>query len=80
MEDPTEHSLVANMLEAARRICNNTVVKKEPIEVCHIKSLYELLVREQYSLTNYRTFVMIILGFTGFLRYEEIAGIRRSDI
>ena len=80
MEDPTEHSLVVNMVEAARRICSSTVRKKEPIEAVHIAKLYELLVTQNYSLTNFRTFVMIVLAFTGFLRYEEVAGIRRGDI
>ena len=78
--DPTEHHIVKNMLEAAHRLCKTVIRRKEPLTIEHIQSLNAALLVHPISLMNYRIAIIIILGFFGFLRYSEIANIRRCDI
>lgn len=80
LADPTDHLLVKNIFEAAHRLCKNDINKKEPLEVSHIALLYSYLVEKNSSLTNLRTAVIILVGFAGFLRFEEVINIRRSDV
>ena len=79
-QDPTNHHLVRSMLEAAHRICEKTVRKKEPITVEHIKSLHSVLLGDTMSLSSYRIFIIILLSYFGFLRYSEVTNIRRCDL
>ena len=80
LADPTDHSLVLQMLEVAKRLCTKPVNRKEPLTRHHIKSIYEKCGSEDMTLTNLRTFVMILLGFCGFLRYDELSQLRYRDI
>ena len=79
-EDVSEILIVRNMLEAAKRICNHKVKKKKPLKVEHLRKLYEKVVKNETNLTKLRTFNLCLLGFCGFLRYDELSNIRRYDI
>ena len=67
------------MLETAQRLCKTDTNKKEPIEGRHIFQLHDRLLLN-LSLTNLRTFVMTILSFAGFLRFDEVVSIKRCDV
>ena len=79
--DPTLHNLVISMFEAARRLCKRTVTKKKPITIQHLQHLRDTLIdRENLKLGNFRTMVICVLGFCGFLRWSEASSIKRCDI
>ena len=77
--DPTTNYMVRSMFEAAHRLCKIDTNKKEPIQIEQIEKLYENLVLHSTSLTDVRTMVICLLGYSVFLRYSEIANIRRHD-
>ena len=75
--------LLKNLLEAAKSLLNSWKNKKEPITVEQIKIIYEKTVqhrKQNKNLLNVRNFLMIILGFSGFLTFSELASLRRCDI
>ena len=78
--DPTEHSLVSQMVEVAKRLCTQPVCRKEPLTRQHIGAIYDKFGGEKMTLTDLRTFVMIILGFCGFLRFDELSNVRFRDV
>ena len=81
LPDPTKHAVVNNMHEASKRLCPSSNGKKQPITAAHIGLLYsELFEKSAMTLTTLSTFVMFVLEFCGFMRFSEIANIRRSDI
>lgn len=80
LDDPTTNFLVKSMFETAHRLCKVTVNKKSPVDIKHIHALYEALVHNSISLLDFRTMIVCLLGFCGFMRYSEIVAIRRYDI
>ena len=81
LSDPTLNEVVQEMLEVAKRHCKKAIKKKDPIKVDHIKSIFRLFTSAgTISLQDFRTFVMILLGFSGFLRYAELSNIRFGDV
>ena len=78
--DPTSNEVVQEMLEVAKRLCKKKINKKNPITIEHVKQLLESFSSGgTISLQDLRTFVMILLGFSGFLRYDELSNIRFGD-
>ena len=81
LDDPTSSSLTRYALEAAKRTCSRPVRKKEPITPDHIKRIHvEMTVSGKMSLLHLRDFTMILLCYSGFLRFEEVARLTLSDI
>jgi len=78
LSDPCEHTLVKNMYEAAKRIKKHKVTKKKAFKLNHIQDLFKITNEE--DLSEMRTFVVLLLSFCGFLRFDEASNIRRSDI
>ena len=79
LESPTNSKLVVNVLESAKRILSKQVVKKEPITVDILTSLYLRLYSEN-NLKNQRIICIFLVGFSGFLRSSELLNIRVSDL
>ena len=79
LQDPTNNSFVTNLLESSKRIRYKHVVKKQPVTPDILVSLCE-----KYSASTdvliVRDLCMIVLGFSAFLRYDEISNIRCNDI
>lgn len=77
--DPTDNSFVTSIQEAAKRTASKPVVKKEPVSA---DMLIDLCSR--YVLSNdlliVRDLSMILLGFSGFLRFDELSSLRFSDV
>ena len=78
--DPTFSNLISYIMDAAKRICHRPKKKKQPITAIHIKQIYELISRRGFSLLHQRNFTMMVLCFTGFLRYDEVSNLIFSDI
>lgn len=79
VQDPTEQTLVISMLEAAKRLDNHIVAKKEPITTDILQKLYQSTVKAKGSLNDIRVMCFCLLGYSGFLRYEETAALRVCD-
>lgn len=78
-ENPCNHSVVTNMLEASKRMIRHKKNRKQPITLEHLQLLFTKLskVKNMYSM---RTMTICLLGYAGFMRYSEIAGLRRCDV
>lgn len=77
--DPTNNNFVNNLQESAKRIAHRKVNRKDPvssgmlIELCRkYKDCNDLLVL--------RDLTMILFGFAGFLRYDEISSLFCKDV
>ena len=77
--DPTNNSYVTNLLEAAKRLCSKPVNKKEPVTS---ESLIELCKKyvDCTDLLVLRDLAMILLSFSGFLRFDELINLRCNDV
>jgi len=53
----------------------NRVKRKNPMTLKDIRLVYELFEGEKMSFTHLRTLTMLLLGFSGFLRYDELSHI-----
>ena len=77
--DPTESSFVKNILECAKRLNSKPIVKKETIssdlliELCNIYNT-------STDVIDLRDLTMILLCYSGFLRFSEVSDLRCNDI
>ena len=77
--DPTDNAFVKNLQDTAKRLNSKPVVKKDPVDS-------EVLIRlcnlhtESRDLLIVRDLTMILLGFSGFLRFDEISNLKCKDI
>ena len=72
-------STLKHLLEAARRISAHVTKGKHALKIEDIRKIGNYLDKER-NLKNLRTKTIILLSFTGFLRYSECQNIKRSDI
>lgn len=77
--DPTGSVLAINLLEAAKRLDTRTKNRKDPITIDILEKLYQDLVVSRNTLTSLRLMCLCILGFSGFLRFDEVSHLRRGD-
>ena len=78
MVSPTEHPLVKQMVEASKRIIGTAVTnRKRPLEVDHVKRLISKF--SSGDLSNLQMTCLITLGFSGFLRWDDLSRLRRQD-
>ena len=72
--DPTESSIVKTILDGGRRSQARPVQGKEPISPRIIRKLKKYFLRfGRWTLETLRLFVIILIGFAAFLRFNEIA-------
>ena len=77
--DVTDHVFVNKIVEAAKRNAKPRVVKKDPINAKDLVLLCEMY-EDSDELSIIRDLTMILLCFSGFLRYDELVSIRCQDI
>ena len=76
--DPTESSFVKNILECAKRLNSKPVIKKETIssefliELCNMYS-------KSTDVIDLRDLTMILLCYSGLLRFSEVSDLRCND-
>jgi len=80
LNDPTESVLIGYLLDSAKRICWRPKAKKQPIDIDHIRKIHVSLKEKGMNLLQQRNFSMIILCFSGFLRYDEAANLKLGDL
>ena len=79
LPSPTDCQLVKNVLEGGKRRLARPVRKKEPMTIEIIRSVYGSLY-EKGNAYSLRTLCAILIGYSGFLRSQELLAIKRCDI
>lgn len=77
--DPTDSSIVKNMLECAKRCNSKPICKKDIISSEHLINLCGIYAHSVDVITL-RDLCMILLCYAGFLRYNELSELKCSDI
>lgn len=77
--DPCKCPLVLNVIEAGKRILSTRVKKKEPVTPEIIHALFDKFGTACASLSDLRLLSLCVLGYTGFLRFDELVGLKRCD-
>ena len=80
VEDITTHPLVIQVLAGAKRIFAHKTTKKEPLRPDQLQLLVNRFGSESASLADVRALTFCLLGFAGFLRYDELSKLRLCDI
>ena len=79
-EDPTEHSLVKQVVAGAKRILAKPTSKKEPVTSSILRMLVDKFGGNDAPLSDVHTLSIGLLSFAGFLRYDEVANMKESDV
>ncbi|KAJ8304840.1 hypothetical protein KUTeg_018423 [Tegillarca granosa] len=67
-------------MEGGRRILAKPINKKEPVTIDILNKLIDKFGADKCNILNLRICVLWLLGFSGFLRFNELANIKLSDI
>ena len=77
--DPTENSFVKYLLESAKRRNGRPVNKKDPVNNDMLIDLCSMYT-DCSDLLIVRDLTMILLSYSGFLRFDEISKLRCKDV
>ncbi|XP_030846300.1 uncharacterized protein LOC115926073 [Strongylocentrotus purpuratus] len=77
--DPKDNCFVKNLLESAKRQCKKKVNKKDPVTSDQVKELCKKHVHTEDAILL-RDLTLLILCFTGFLRYDEARSLKCNDV
>ena len=77
--DPTNNTFVKSLLESAKRLNGKPVNKKDPVNKEMLVELFDMY-KNNDDLLVIRDLTMIILSFSGFLRFDEISNLKCKDI
>lgn len=79
LQDPTDNSFVKNLQSSARRLNNNPIRKKDPVSSEMLVQLCDKY-KDSNDLMVVRDLTMILLGFAGFFRFDEISNLKCKDV
>ena len=77
--NPCKSSLVRQVKEGILRQISKPIIPKEPITPDHLKRLVNEFGSGQ-NLLDLRCVTMCLIGYVGFLRFNEIVNIKRNEI
>ena len=75
LEDPSKHPLVTQVVDAAKHLLAHPVQKKRPLTIAHVRKIVHKFAQPGAALSTLQMFVLIVLGFAGFLRWSDLAQI-----
>ena len=78
LKNPCESATVRTIKEAAKRKLRKAPVRKLPITPHVLQKMSERL--RTGDLVQLRTLTMAVISYAGFLRYDDMSGIRRSHL
>lgn len=78
-KNPCSSPIVINILEAAKKLLSVPLKKKEPVTPEIMLSLFRRFGSPDATLSDLRVLTLCVLGYTGFLRFGELAALRRCD-
>ena len=76
IDPPTDNPFVQLVFEGCQCLCQSEATKKEPITSEMIQSLVNKSGGKNASLPDLRFLLTCLLGFSGFLRKEELLSIK----
>ena len=79
-ESPTFHPVVRATLEAGKRAVGKPVSPKEPLALDLIQSLANFYDRPEVKLEQIRFLFVVLVGYAGFMRIDEVLSVRCMDI
>ena len=79
VEDPTESSIVKAMLESAKRLNSKPTQKKDVVTAKHLVELCDIY-KEATDVIILRDLSMILVCYSGFLRFDEASNLRCCDV
>ncbi|XP_063397693.1 uncharacterized protein LOC134682015 [Mytilus trossulus] len=77
--DPTDNSFVKSLQESAKRLNGKPVNKKEPVSIDIIIELCTKF-KDSNDLLIVRDLAMIVLSFSGFLRFDELSSLKCKGV
>ena len=80
MVSPYSRSIVKNLLETSKRLLEKAKTKKEPLTPGHLGALVNKFGNAKASLKDLRLLALCLIGYAGFLRFNELSNIKRKDI
>ena len=79
LPDPIENLYVKNLLDSAKHILLKQVTKKEPVTKDMLTEICEKY-KDSSDVLVVRDLCLIVLGFSAFLRYDELRNLRCNDL
>ena len=79
-QNPCPTSLPYNLLEAIKRILAYSATKKSLVTVSQLCEMHNYFGSKTISLSNLQIILICVLSFIGFLRFSEVAKLRRDII
>ena len=80
VHNPCSNEFLISILVRGKHILSKPLNKKEPITTEILSKLVQFYTSDENNLLRLRTCVLCLLGFSGFLRFSELSGIRLSHI
>lgn len=77
--DPTKNCFVQNLIETSKRIARKPKMRKDCVSSDMVKELCELY-KHSNDLLLVRDLAMIVIAFSGFLRFDELSSLRICDV
>ena len=77
--DPTNHEVVRRAYQAAQRLLACPRSRKKPLSSKDVLKLYQCLSRAG-DLITLQTLTLLVVGFAGMLRWDDLAGIKVDDV
>ena len=77
--DPTENGFVKGLLDSAKRMRSQPVKRKDVVNTEMLISLCDQYINNT-NLSDIRDLAMILIGYAGLLRFDEISNLHLNDI
>ena len=78
--DPGNHPLVRQVCESAKRLLGHSVTKKKHLTTCNVRAIVDRFAQPGADLSDLQTTLLIVVGFAGFLRWNDLSNIRVESI
>lgn len=78
LDDPTDNLFVKSLQDSAKRLSAKPVHRKNPVDYM-FQSLCPLN-KDTDDVSILRNLVVILFGFAGFLRFDEISSLKCNNI
>ena len=80
LPNPVTHPLVSQVLGSARRLLARPTHRKQPLRLKHVKQLLSKFGGHRVELPDLQTLTLIVLGFVGFFRWNDLSNIRVENL
>ena len=77
--DPTENGFVKGLLDSAKRMRSQPIKRKDVVNTEMLISLCDQYINNT-NLSDIRDLAMILIGYAGLLRFDEISNLHSINI